>query len=334
VSSSSPIVSVVMPVRDGGDYLHDAVQSILLQTHDDFELLLVDDHSRDDALEKLPRDSRVHLLRNSGSGIVDALNTGLGRARGALVARMDADDISLPDRLAVQVEFMQHNPHCGIAGAQVELFSEHPITEGYRRYQRWINGLTCADDIANNIFVECPIPHPTAMFRKSTLERLGGYRDTNWAEDYDLFLRAYAAQIPMGKPLGVLLRWRDHSGRLSRRDSRYRTEKFIQAKAQTLCATRLKNRAAIICGTGKQAVRLCDALRQNGVETRYFVDINPRRIGGRKRDQAVISFAQLRDLKGDALVLGVVGAWDARDKLRAVLLGENYLEGVDFLMAA
>ncbi len=327
-------MSVVMPVRDGGDYLHDAVQSILSQTLSDFELLLIDDHSRDESLENLPADSRVRMLQNSGRGIVDALNTGLGRARGEYVARMDADDISLPDRLSVQVEFMQRKPEIGIAGTQVELFSERPITEGYRRYQRWINGLTHAHDIANNIFVECPIPHPSAMFRKSALERLGGYLDSNWAEDYDLLLRAYAAQIPMGKPLGVLLLWRDHSGRLSRRDSRYRTEKFIQAKAQTLSATRLKNRAAIICGTGKQAVRLCDALRQQGVEIRYFVDINPRRIGGRKRDKTVISFAQLRELKGDALVLGVVGAWNARDKLRTQLLGENYLEGIDFLMAA
>ena len=307
MSHPSPLVSVVMPVRDAGNFLLTAVNSILRQDYHNFELLIIDDHSRDDALTQLPTDARIRVLVNAGEGIVDALNTGVRRAEGEFIARMDADDISLPQRLTVQVDYLIRSPDIGIAGAQVELFSGQPITEGYLRYQRWINALTEPDDIEKNLFVESPIPHPSALMRKSVLAQLGGYRQTDWAEDYDLWLRAGLAGIGMGKPNGVLLRWRDHPSRLSRRDDRCDTRQFVAAKAWALARRQLCARKAVICGTGRQAVDMCDSLRHQQVDVCCFVDINPRRVGGTKRGVPVISIDQVSQLPADILMLGSSG---------------------------
>lgn len=81
---------------------------------------------------------------------------------------------------------------------------------GYRAYQDWVDALSTPARIRREIFIESPLPHPTAVMRRGVFERLGGYRHVPWAEDYDLWLRAYTAGVSMGKPLGILLHWRDH----------------------------------------------------------------------------------------------------------------------------
>ena len=96
----NPLVSVIMPVRDGGDYLETAVNSILGQSFAALELILVDDHSVDAAINRLSvTDPRLVVLENQGRGVSSAFNTGLSRARGEFIARMDSDDIALPGRI-------------------------------------------------------------------------------------------------------------------------------------------------------------------------------------------------------------------------------------------
>ena len=331
---SRPRISVVVPVHNGGCYLAESVDSILAQTCDDFELLLIDDHSDDGALGRLPADSRIRGLSSPARGIVPALNLGIESARGEVIARMDADDIAAPNRLEAQLAYLADNPSIAIAGAQIELFPRADITEGYTRYESWINSLTEPDDIALNMFVESPIPHPSAMLYRQALIDLGGYRDVPWPEDYDLWLRAHLAGLRMGKPAGVLLHWRDSAGRLSRTDQRYARAQFAGARAWALSISCLRTRAAMICGTGPQALMLFDALEANGVVATAFVDVDPRRIGGRKRGRPVISVDDMLATRTDELLLGAVGAWQARARLRDHLLAQNLSEGIDFLMAA
>jgi len=334
--SAAPPISIVMPVRDGGAWLRAAVESLYAQHCGDFELLLVDDHSLDEAIAGLPRDPRLRVLANRGRGIVAALNTGLAAARGALVARMDGDDIALPERLAVQREFLAANPQIGIAGAQVEIFVEGgEPAGGYRHYQRWINGLCSAPQIAREIFVESPIPHPSAIWRREVVDALGGYRETAWAEDYDLWLRAHRAGVAMGKPQGVLLRWRDHRARLSRCDPRCARERFIEAKAEALAAHIALRRTVALCGTGAVATQLHDALAARGVAPRCFLDINPRRIGGHKRGLPVLALDAAPGLCAEGvLLLGALGRRGAGESLRGELTGLGLRETRDFLLCA
>ena len=167
-----------MPVRNAGDYLEASVDSILAQSFSSLELILVDDHSDDAALSRLSTaDPRLVLLENPGRGVSSAFNTGLSHARGELIARMDSDDISMPDRIECQYNYFQSHPDVDICGACVEIFSDGEVAGGNIRYQAWLNACRSPQAIHRELFIESPIPNPTAMFRREAILRLGGYRD-------------------------------------------------------------------------------------------------------------------------------------------------------------
>ncbi|WP_123400771.1 glycosyltransferase [Inmirania thermothiophila] len=328
-----PRVSVVMPVRDGGAALAAAVESILAQTLGELELIVVDDGSRDGAPGRLPRDARLRVVPAAGRGIVAALNTGIALARAPLVARMDADDLAHPERLARQLAWLEACPEAGICGAQVEIVTDAgPPGGGFRRYRDWLNGLRSPAAIAREIFVESPIPHPTAVIRRAVLERLGGYREVPWPEDYDLWLRAWAAGVPMGKPEGVLLAWRDRPGRLSRCDPRCSPAAFRAARAHFLARTVLAAGRCVIWGAGPTGARLADALAAEGVAVAAFVDIDPRKIGRTRRGRPIRPVSALA--RANLPVVVAVGAAGARETIRAALPGLGRREGRDLWFAA
>lgn len=324
-----------MPVRNGGEHLLPAASSILEQSLDDLELVVIDDGSRDGAIERLEAlsDPRLKIHQNPGQGIVSALNFAAFEANGRYFARMDADDIALPQRLERQVELLECEPGIGIVGAEVEIFAKDGVGEGYRLYQEWVNGLRTPLEIGREMFVESPIPHPTAMLSSTLFRALGGYREVPWAEDYDLWLRAHLQGVNMAKPEGVLLKWRDREGRLSRADNRYTIERFIDAKAHFLARSRLRNREAVIWGAAPTGARLHDALEREGVTTVAFIDIDPKKIGGCKRGRPVLPAEAAAEV-APALIVGAVGSRGARLQIRGALDGQGMIEGEDFLFAA
>ncbi len=328
------LVSVVMPVRNGGAHLAGAVASILTQTYADIELLLIDDHSNDGAIASLDDvDHRLKIVRNAGSGLVAALNFGIERANGQYIARMDADDIAMPARLETQISYLDAHPEIDICGACVEIFSSEGIRAGNLRYQRWLNSVRTPEEIHRRIFVESPMPHPSAVFRSRAIKALGGYRDRGWPEDYDLFLRADAAGMKMGKPPQVLLRWRDHEQRLTRTDPVYDLPRFQAAKAHFLVQHRLNGRGVIIWGAGKTGRQMHDVLRDEGAHIIGFIDVHPRRIGGRKRGLPVWPMQYAQTIK-DNWILVAVGAAGAREEIGEWLERRNKHEGIDYLFVA
>ena len=331
----APRVSVVLPVRDGGPWLAEAVDSILGQTLKDLELLVVDDHSRDGAVDALDRnDTRLTIVPSEGVGVSAAFNTGLARARGTFIARMDADDIALPLRLERQVAYLDAHPEVAICGACVELFAAEGVRSGNRRYQDWLNGCRDPAAIRRELFIESPIPNPTALFRAADLRRLGGYADPDWPEDYDLFLRADADGLSMGKPEGVLLRWREHAGRLTRSSERYALERFQAAKLHYLACHRLPpRRPVVIWGAGPTGRLTYDLLAAEDVAVAGFLDVHPRRIGGQKRGRPVWPLDRL-EREPKAFVLAAVGAAGARPRIRAFMERLGRIEGEDYLFVA
>jgi hypothetical protein len=208
-------VSVVLPVRDGGAYLEAAVASILAQSLRDLELLVVDDGSRDGAVAALAalaaRDDRLRVLSNPGVGLAAALNFGLAQARCALVARMDSDDIALPERLAIQVAFLDCEPSVAVVGSQVAFIdASGALTGGRTHFPTGPEAVAAALSTRG-----CVLKHPSVVARKDVLLRAGGYRPAlAKAEDYDLWLRlserARLANLP-----DVLLHYRVHPGQIS-----------------------------------------------------------------------------------------------------------------------
>jgi len=328
------LVSVVMPVRNGGKYLAGAVASILRQTHENLELLLVDDHSTDRAIALLDKnDARLKILANQGRGIVDACNTGLADCEGDFIARMDADDISLPDRFRVQLEYLDTNPGVDICGSCVEIFSATGLQGGLERYREWLNSVREPEQVRQQIFIESPLPHPTLMFRRAAVQKLGGYRDHGWPEDYDLLLRADAAQMSMGKPEPVLLHWRDHATRLTHTDERYERRRFMRAKTHFLVRHRLAGRPVVIWGAGPTGRDMFDLVREEGGIVEGFIEVHPRRIGGQKRGLPVWPIDKVRNL-GQAMLLVAVGAAGAREEIESFLREIGKTAGTDYLFVA
>lgn len=331
---TEPLVSVIMPVRNGGEWLGEAVASILGQSLTELELLLVDDHSSDGAIESLPRDdARLRLLNSPGQGIVAALNHGFAHARGQWLARMDADDVALPTRLARQLAHLQQRPDIDICATQVRLAG--PMAgAGSRRYQDWINALLEPADISRELFVESPLPHPSVMLSRSAWQQLGGYREADEPEDYALWLQAARIGLRFGKPQGILLHWRDHAGRLTRSDARYAQTRFLRLKARHLLLWRCAGRPLWIWGAGPSGAALCDALRQAGGDATAFVDLHPRRIGGRKRGLPVHALDAVLHRPRGTLVLAAVGTAGARQDIRQWCQAHGLQEGEDFLFTA
>lgn len=201
-----PAVSVVMPVRDGERFLVEAIRSILEQTVRDLELVVVDDGSVDATPELLAAaartDSRVRVLRREREGITHALNAGFSAARAPLVARMDADDVALPDRLQRQLAFLAGAPEIAVVGGGLIL-----VDEAGREVDRGPGPARLSMLVRNDL------AHPTVVVRADAFREAGGYR-LDGSEDYDLWLRIEEQHGLAALPDPVL-RYRLHPGQFS-----------------------------------------------------------------------------------------------------------------------
>jgi glycosyltransferase involved in cell wall biosynthesis len=187
-SLSVPRVSVLMAVRDGIPYLDAAIQSILTQTFNGFEFIIVNDGSTDGTKSRLEewsiRDSRIRVFNCPAEGHFQALNFGLAQCRAEYVARMDADDIALPERLFLQAEHLDRSDEMVVVGGQTwaidgdadVMFAIRCPTGSKEIEQSLLSGRNC-------------LSHPTVMMRKSAVNQAGGYRDESPSEDYGLWLR-------------------------------------------------------------------------------------------------------------------------------------------------
>jgi len=213
-STDPPLVSVLMPVWNGEAFLAEAIESVLAQTLGSFELIVINDGSTDGTGEILTgyqhQDHRVHVGTQENQGIINALNRGLALARGRYVARLDADDACLPERLAVQVGLLERECSLVMAGSECSFVDEAGRQVGFRRLP--------LDDtsIRWRMLFDCPFCHSAVILRAETLSRNGLRYSTNarHAEDYDLWSRLieYGRCVNLPQPL---VRYRRHSQQTS-----------------------------------------------------------------------------------------------------------------------
>jgi cellulose synthase/poly-beta-1,6-N-acetylglucosamine synthase-like glycosyltransferase len=285
MNHTPPAISIVMPFRDAAATLPACLASIARQRRGDYELLAIDDGSADESAALVARaaraDARVQLLQPGRVGLVAALNLGLAQARAPLLARMDADDLMHPDRLALQAAHMQEHPAIGLLGTRVALFPRRLVRDGYREYVRWQNSCLSPAEIANNIYVESPFAHPSVMLRRADLAALGGYADGPFPEDYDLWLRMHQAGLAMARLPRVLLAWREGPGRTSRTDPRYARAAFDALRARFLAADpRLRRgRPLVYWGAGRPTRLRARHLIERGFPPSAWIDLDPRKIG-------------------------------------------------------
>ena len=225
---SYPKISVLMAVKDGLPFLKDALDSILSQSLPDFEFLVIDDGSTDRSREVIEGvgDPRIRLLINDRNmGLTRSLNLGLKQARGEYLARQDADDISLPGRLAKQADYLDQNPCVGLVAGSVEYMDSQGRTElvDSRELSSGILGW--------HLLFGNEIPHSGVMFRTNAVSDLGGYDESlPFAQDYDLWSRL-SGRAGLVRLAQVLLRYRRHQANLSatKRAEQYRIRDSISA---------------------------------------------------------------------------------------------------------
>jgi glycosyltransferase involved in cell wall biosynthesis len=329
-----PRIAVLMPVRDAERTVRAAVASILRQTHRDLLLVAVDDGSSDRSAEVVgrlaERDPRVLHVRGPGEGIVGALQRGLARCDAELVARMDADDVAHPRRLARQLEALRAEPDVDALGARVRLFPRAHVRGGMQRYAAWVNAITTPADVARELLVESPLVHPAAAIRRAALERVGGWRDGAFPEDYDLWLRLAEGGGRLANLPEVLLDWRESPSRATRRDPRYALARHVALKAAFLRRTVLARAQEVaVWGAGDTGKAFADALLAEGVAVALFVDVDPRKIGTRKRNAPVVGPDGVGRARGIPLLVAV-GAPGARPLIRAELARQGFEELRDY----
>lgn len=207
-------ISVLLPLYNGERYIREAVESVLAQSHREFELLVLDDGSTDRSLQIVNAlaagDARVRVISRENRGLVATLNELLAQARSDVIARMDADDVCLPNRFERQLAFLEANPQIVCVGGDVEMIDE------CGRFLTTLNLPQHDADIQREALKgHAPLFHPAAMIRTAALRAIEGYRADYWpAEDLDLWLRlgevGQLANLP--KPV---LRYRLHGGSIS-----------------------------------------------------------------------------------------------------------------------
>lgn len=327
-----PAVSVLLPFHNAAPTLEAAVASIERQTFADWELLLFDDGS-DNASASVAarcaaRDSRIRVMASAHVGIVEALRRAAESARGGLLARMDADDVSAPERLSRQIALMASDPELALCGVQVRIAGVC-AGPGLRRYEDWVNGLVSHESIVREMFVECPIPHPTFLMRRDAYERVGGYQASDWAEDYDLCMRFFLSGMRFGKVAAPLLEWTASPNRLSMSNARYAPKAFRALKRHYLFASYLAGgRRFLQWGAGEVGKAW---LREWGdARPEAVVDINPRKIGKVVHGFPVIGAFAIPP-PGVASIVVAVGTPGAREDIRGRLESRGYREMEDFL---
>ena len=212
--SRNPAISVVLPVYNAEAYVREAVESILAQSFTDFELILINDGSTDGSgailRDLAAHDTRIVLVERPNNGFISALNEGIERARADLIARMDADDVAMPERFALQYARMIEEPELAVLGGSMRLMDKAGNIIGLTEYP-----LT-PKETARSVEDGCPVSNATVIMRRDAVLKTGGYRRAFlYCEDYDLWLRMSELGYAIANLPQPLLNCRKHDTNVS-----------------------------------------------------------------------------------------------------------------------
>ena len=330
------MVSVILPFLNADKTIAKAIHSIQKQSFTDFECLLIDNGSVDESIaisKKITRsDSRFRILKEKNQGVAKAFKKGYAFSKGQLIARMDADDEMLVDRLETQVNFLKNNPCCDAVGGLAEYISNQPnVLDGFRRFVDWNNSLISYQDIWLNRFVEQPLINPTMMWRRAASEKYGIYRHGDFPEDYDMWLRWLDAGARIQKVNEVVLRWYDSADRLSRSHYSYREEAFYQTKSAFLAEWLQKNifREIWVWGASALSRQRLKHLKLNGIEISGYIDIHEKR----QLRKPVIHYSKIPGLD-NPFILVYLGHENQKKETINYLQSINFISGHDFLLVS
>lgn len=309
---SKPLISILTPFKNTAEFLPECIDSIIEQTYQHWELIIVDDHSSDDSLrivtDYVQMDSRIKLFKNSGSGIINALRLAFEKSSGTYITRMDSDDIMHPEKLSTMLKDLQKHGRNHIALGLVTYFSERGIGEGYAKYETWLNNLTAEGKNYTEIYKECVIPSPCWMVHREDLLTCNAFHLNRYPEDYDLAFRFYKNEIKCIPSDTVLHYWRDYSSRASRTDDNYAENHFLDLKLHYFLELHYnKTRPLVVWGAGQKGKTIAKLLQKKEVHFIWICD-NPKKIGKHIYDTELFNFEYLKLLKNPQSIVTVANS--------------------------
>lgn len=313
----NPLVSILTPFKNTTAFLEECLDSILCQTYLNWELIIVDDSSTDSSyniVEKYANaDSRIKLLKNSGTGIIEALRYAFESSKGELITRMDSDDIMNPKKLEVLVNNLLEYGEHHVAVGLVKYFSEQGVNAGYKSYESWLNHLTKTGSNYSEIYKECVIPSPCWMIYRKDLIRCDAFNSSTYPEDYDLVFRFYKNNIKCIPCETILHYWRDYSYRTSRTHIHYAENSFIELKIDYFLELDYnKNKSLTIWGAGSKGKKVAQVLIEKHIPFEWICD-NPKKIGRDIYGKKLRPFSDLQSISNPQSIITVANKTDQKE---------------------
>jgi glycosyltransferase involved in cell wall biosynthesis len=333
-----PKVSILLPFFNSADTLADAIESILCQSFENFELILINNNSIDNSFaianNFATHDSRIKIIHEERQNFINALNSGIEASNCSYIALMDGRDISFPERIEKQFNFLKSNSNIGLVSTQLRNPTEIEALEEYERlnqYINWINRIITHNDFSINRFIETPFIVSTAMFRKELIGIFGGFWSGNFPPEFELTLRWMEHGVMMYKLPEVLYDWSYSPERFSYSDDRYFDQGLFETKSYFLNNWLKENNKfypeVVVWGAGRNSRQKFYILHELGVEAKFFIDLraNP--------EHKVIQY-QHTPPAGSNFIISYVSNRAAREKIRMFLVELGYIEGIDFICVA
>jgi len=312
-----PFISIIMPVYNAENYLDDCLQSIVEQSFTDWELIVVNDYSTDDSIKVIKewckKDQRLNYYQNLEKGIIPALNLAFENSTGKYITRMDADDLMPINKLELFSQQALKCPNSIITG-KVSYFAAGQVSDGYLRYEIWLNALVDSSAFWNSVYRECVIASPNWMVRRSCFEQSFSFSELRYPEDYDMVLKWYENEFEISPIHEVTHYWREHPDRTSRNSDHYQQKAFFNLKTQRFIDLELDFSEKIqLIGAGVKGKLVASILNTNNISYDWF-DFNAQ-----KRNQQ--SEKQIKELaavkSGEKSILTV---WPEDENLKNQVL--------------
>ena len=312
------LISIITPFKNTEAFLSSCIGSIMKQSHINWELLIVDDNSTDNSYNLVSQyskiDSRIKLFKNEGNGIIDALQLAFKHSKGEYITRMDSDDIMHPDKLQILLNSLLENGKQHVAVGLVKYFSEEGISNGYARYETWLNNLTTTGSNYSEIYKECVIPSPCWMIHREDFVTADAFNPNRYPEDYDLTFRFYKNNFKCIPCNQVIHQWRDYSTRTSRTHEHYAQNYFLDIKLHYFLELDYNaSRPITIWGAGTKGKNIAKVLIKKEIPF-YWICDNKKKIGKHIYNQELHNFDYLKQIKNPQCIVTVANA-DAQQEI-------------------
>ncbi|MFK7954220.1 MAG: glycosyltransferase [Ekhidna sp.] len=321
--NNTPLVSIIMAVKDTAPYLPDCLDSIINQTYQNWELIAVNDHSSDKTPEILQeysnKDARIKVFHSKRHKLIPTLKEGYQHLSGELINRMDSDDKMPLDKIEVLVrEWQKYGKGTIIAGGTEHFVDEGEVGGGFRRYEEWLNEVAKNSTHYQEIYQECVIPSHCWIIHEDDFRSVDAFNPEIYPEDYDLCFRFYKAGLNVVGVDKILHHWRDRSNRISRTWEEYKDNRYFEMKLRYFNELdRDLNRPLVIWGAGRNGKDLAKLILEKEKEFHWVCD-NDRKIGKDVYGIVMQDFNEVPNMT-NAQILIVVASPDDKKEIRKQL---------------